>query len=138
MSTFLRSWLCAAAAFGLIGPLHGCATIARGTTETFIVDVLPGDALVTTSFGGSCRASPCAFTDISREAEFTVRIERDGYVTQVHRIGHRLAGGGATTATANGLLPLAGNIGLLVDANNGATQQLTPNPLRVTLKPATR
>jgi hypothetical protein len=30
---------------------------------------------------------------------------------------------------------LGGGIGALVDANNGATQELVPNPLRVTLQP---
>lgn len=138
MTTFLQSWLCAAAALGLIAPLGACATLARGTTETFVVETLPGDALVTTSLGGSCRASPCAFPGVSREAEFTVRIERAGYQTQIHTIGHRLAGGGVTSATSNVVIPIGGTIAAVVDMNTGATQQLTPNPLRVTLLPEPR
>lgn len=138
MATFLQSWLCAAATFGLIGPLQGCATLARGTTETFVVEAFPTDALITTSFGGSCRQSPCAFPGLSREAEFTVRIERVGYQPQVHTIGHRFAGGAVPNMVSNGLLPVGGTIGILLDSNNGATQQLTPNPLRATLQPDPR
>lgn len=138
MLSFLRFWTCAAAALGLIAPLGGCATMARGTTETFVVETLPGDATVTTSFGGVCRASPCAFLGVSREAEFTVRIERAGYQTQVHRVSHRLAGGGVTSTVGNVLFPVASTVAFIVDATNGATQQLNPNPLRITLQPEPR
>lgn len=138
MSKFLHSWLCAAASLGLVGPLVGCATLARGTTETFVVETLPGDALVTTSLGGSCRSSPCAFQGVSREADFTVRIERAGYQTQTFTISHRLAGGGAASATSSAVIPVVGAVAAVVDMNTGATQQLTPNPLRVTLQPEPR
>ncbi|MCK5911494.1 MAG: translation initiation factor 2 [Caulobacter sp.] len=135
MSTFIKAWLCAAGALGLTLPVTGCATLARGTEETFVVETLPSDALVTTSFGGVCRASPCAFPGVSRKARFTVRIERPGYQTQTVQISHRLAGGGAASATSNAVIPVAGLVAAVVDMNTGATRALTPNPLRVTLQP---
>ncbi len=113
--------------------LAGCATITRGTTETFVVETSPSGARVVTSLGQACDATPCAFTDMSREAEFTVTISKDGYQTVTRRIGHRLSGGGAAAAVGGNILPVISLVGVAVDANNGATQSLTPNPLRVTL-----
>lgn len=118
--------------------LSGCASITRGTTETFIVETFPSDAVVTTSFGAVCSASPCAFPNVSREASFTVRIERPGYQTETHTIDHRLGGGGLAGGLGNAGIPVVGVVGLVVDANTGATQSLTPNPLRVTLQPVSR
>ncbi|NBN64334.1 translation initiation factor 2 [Pannonibacter tanglangensis] len=128
----------ASKAFAVLVLLTGCASITRGTTETFIVEVSPADALVTTSLGGSCRASPCVFTDIARDADFSVRIERAGYKPETFQISHGLEAGGAAGAAGNAGIPVVGVVGLLIDANTGATQALSPNPLRVSLKPDRR
>ncbi len=122
----------------LSAALAGCASITRGTTETFVVETFPSDAVVTTSFGAVCRSSPCAFPGISREASFSVRVERPGYRAETHNIGHRLAGGGAAGGLGNAAIPVIGVIGLVVDSNTGATQSLSPNPLRVSLQPLPR
>jgi hypothetical protein len=38
----------------------------------------------------------------------------------------------------NVLFPVASTVAFIVDATNGATQQLNPNPLRITLQPEPR
>jgi chorismate mutase len=47
-------------------------------------------------------------------------------------VTHRTAGGGSAGMAGNVIL--GGLIGAVVDSNNGATQDLVPNPLTVTLE----
>ena len=110
-----------------------CATVTRGTTEAFVVETVPSGAKVTTTLGLGCNATPCAIPKVKREAEFIVTIEKDGYKTSTHNITHQMSGGGGAGMAGNVIL--GGGIGALVDANNGATQELVPNPLKVTLEP---
>jgi hypothetical protein len=122
-----------AAAVAAAAGLSGCATITRGTTEAFSVETTPSGASVTTSLGVMCEPTPCVIPKISREAEFTVTISKPGYLTTTHNVTHQTAGGGSAGMAGNVLL--GGIIGAAVDANNGATQELIPNPLRLTLEP---
>jgi len=62
-----------------------------------------------------------------------VTISKEGYESTTHNITHQMSGGGGAGMAGNVIL--GGGIGALVDANNGATQELVPNPLRVTLQP---
>ena len=110
----------------------GCATITRGTNEAFTVETEPSGARATTSLGLSCEPTPCVIPRISREAEFTVTLSKEGYKTTTHNVSHQTAGGGSAGMAGNVLL--GGVVGAVVDANNGATQELVPNPLRVTLE----
>ncbi|MEL6664270.1 MAG: PEGA domain-containing protein, partial [Pseudomonadota bacterium] len=98
--------------------LCGCATITRGTTEAFVVETEPSGATVTTSLGVMCAPTPCVIPKVSREAEFTVTIEREGYQTTTHNITHQMSGGGGAGMAGNVLL--GGVIGAAVDANSGA------------------
>ncbi len=111
----------------------GCASITRGTTEAFVVETTPNGAQVETTLGHSCEATPCTFASVKREAEFEVTISKEGYKTTKHAITHQTAGGGAAGMAGNVLV--GGGIGAIIDANTGATQELVPNPLRVTLEP---
>ncbi|MHA7858070.1 MAG: translation initiation factor 2 [Henriciella sp.] len=113
--------------------LSACSTITRGTTEAFSVETDPPGAKVTTSLGKMCEPTPCVIPKVSREAEFTVTIERDGYETTTHNVAHQTAGAGAAGMAGNVIL--GGGIGAIVDANTGATQELVPNPLVVKLQP---
>ena len=113
--------------------ITGCATITRGTKEAFVVETTPGGATVRTSLGLMCEPTPCVIPNVSREAEFTVTVEKEGYKTATYNITHQTSGGGAAGMAGNVLL--GGIIGAAVDANSGATQELVPNPLRVTLEP---
>lgn len=117
----------------LIAPLAACATITRGTTQAFTVETEPGGAAVETSNGLFCPSTPCTFARVPRESEFTVTITKEGYVTTTHNVTHETAGSGAAGMAGNVIL--GGVIGAAIDGNNGATQDLVPNPLRVTLQP---
>ncbi|MEQ8301169.1 MAG: PEGA domain-containing protein [Hyphomonas sp.] len=112
--------------------LAGCATVTRGTTEAFLVETEPSGAEVTTSLGLKCGPTPCAIPKVKREAEFSVTIEKEGYKTTTHNITHQMSGGGGAGMAGNVIL--GGGIGAILDANNGATQELVPNPLKVTLE----
>ncbi|MEM7639208.1 MAG: translation initiation factor 2 [Pseudomonadota bacterium] len=109
-----------------------CATITRGTTEAFEVRTSPAGASVTTSLGKDCAPTPCVLPKVSREADFTVTIQKDGYKTGVYNVTHETSGGGGAGMAGN--IVFGGGIGAIVDANNGATQQLVPNPLIVELE----
>lgn len=120
-------------ALALIAPLAACATITRGTTQAFTVETEPGGATVATSNGLHCPSTPCTFARVPREAEFTVTITKPGYRTATHNVTHQTAGSGAAGMAGNVLV--GGIIGAAIDGNSGATQDLVPNPLRVTLEP---
>lgn len=127
----LRELLAAAAVIAV----SGCATITRGTHEAFTVESEPSGAHVTTSLGLSCDATPCTFPRIDREANFSVTVSKPGYRPWTGAVTHQTAGGGAAGMAGNVIL--GGIIGVAVDANSGATQELVPNPLKVTLEPET-
>ena len=113
--------------------VSACATITRGTSEAFVIETTPNGASARTSLGTMCQPTPCVIPKVSREAEFTVTIEKEGYKTATYNVTHETAGGGGAAMAGN--LILGGVIGAAIDGNNGATQQLVPNPLRVTLEP---
>lgn len=115
--------------------LASCATITRGTRTAFVVETVPSGAYVRLSTGQECNSTPCTFPQISREAEFSVTISKPGYRTTTHQVSHQTAGAGSAGMAGNVIL--GGIIGAAVDANNGATQDLVPNPLRVTLEAET-
>ena len=112
--------------------VSACATITRGTSEAFVIETTPNGASARTSLGTMCQPTPCVIPKVSREAEFTVTIEKEGYKTATYNVTHETAGGGGAAMAGN--LILGGVIGAAIDGNNGATQQLVPNPLRVTLE----
>ena|SRR5688572_20388792 len=119
-------------ALALIAPLAACATVTRGTTQAFVVETDPDGAQVMTSSGMSCPSTPCTFARVPRNSEFVVTISKDGYRTTTHTVTHQTAGGGAAGMAGNVLV--GGLIGVAVDASSGATQDLVPNPLHVTLE----
>ncbi len=112
--------------------LASCATITRGTTEAFVVETIPSGAYVRLSTGQECTSTPCTFARIPRESEFTVEIRKDGYRTVTANVSHQTSGQGGAGMAGNVLV--GGIIGLAVDANSGATQDLVPNPLVVHLE----
>jgi len=112
--------------------LASCATITRGTTEAFVVYTVPAGAYVRLSTGQECNSTPCTFARIPRESEFTVEIRKEGYRTVTANVSHQTSGQGGAGMAGNVLV--GGIIGLAVDANSGATQDLVPNPLMVHLE----
>lgn len=113
--------------------MSACATITRGTTEAFAIQTTPGGAKVVTSLGLMCEPTPCVIPKVKRESDFTVTITKEGYKTVTTNVSHQTAGGGGAAMAGNVLL--GGVVGALVDGNNGATQELVPNPLVVVLEP---
>lgn len=112
--------------------MASCATITRGTRTAFVVETVPSGAYVRLSSGQECTATPCTFPQINREAEFSVTISKPGYRTTTHLVTHETAGGGGAAMAGNVLV--GGIIGAAIDGNNGATQNLVPNPLVVTME----
>lgn len=69
---------------------------------------------------------------MSRKEAFSATVSLDGYVPQTHAVDSKMSGGGAAGMAGNILV--GGIIGGVVDANSGAMNDLTPNPLIVTLR----
>jgi hypothetical protein len=122
----------ALAALPLAMSAAACATVTRGMHEAFTVETEPSGAMVETSNGLHCEATPCTFARVERKAEFTVTITKPGYRTWTGNVTHHTAGAGAAGMAGNVLV--GGLIGVGVDATSGATQDLTPNPLHVALE----
>lgn len=112
--------------------LTGCATITRGTTQAWTVQTEPSGANVQLSTGQQC-TTPCTLK-LKRKHPFTVTIEKVGYVDVVTEVVSQVAGGGAAGMAGNVIV--GGLIGIGVDAASGATKELKPNPLSVTLESA--
>lgn len=118
----------------LVAALGGCATVTRGTSQDYVVESTPPGATVTTSNGFYCPATPCTLR-IPRKQGFTVDIALDGYVTARETVTSSMSSGGAAGMAGNVLI--GGVIGMGVDASSGALNDLSPNPLQVTLVAAT-
>lgn len=130
MRLTLKIWM-GAAALGLFG-LSGCATVTRGTKDAFVVNTDPAGARVTTSNGYSCDPTPCTIK-MPRRSDFTVTISREGYETWTGQVTSAISGAGGLGMAGN--LVLGGIVGAGVDLATGAMNDLTPNPLTVTMSP---
>lgn len=121
----------AIALVGIALCLPACATITRGSSQEFTVESTPPGARVSTSNGFQCDATPCTFR-MPRKDAFRATVSLDGYVTQEHEIRSGISGGGAAGMAGNVIF--GGVIGAVVDGNSGAMNDLTPNPLVVTMR----
>jgi hypothetical protein len=111
--------------------LTGCATVTRGSTDTWSVNTTPTGAAVKTTNQFACDATPCTFK-MKRKSEFDVTITKPGYKTWTGHVSHHVAGAGGAAMAGNVIL--GGIIGAGVDASTGAMLDLVPNPLNVTLE----
>ena len=111
--------------------LSACATVTRGTSQKFNIESSPDTAEVTLSNGQQC-ITPCKMK-LKRKPGFTATVKKEGYQTQTVTVESKLGGGGAVAGAGNILL--GGVIGGIVDGTNGSMNNLTPNPLKVTLVP---
>ncbi len=118
---------CAALALATAALIGACATVKRGTSETFIVRTAPDGAIASSSAGWKC-TTPCE-VEVSRRGDFVVALRKDGYVTQTITIRSVPIAARPTSVT----LP-TGLIGSAVDAASGANYEHQPNPLTVTLE----
>lgn len=115
--------------------ISGCATITRGKEDVLVVNSTPSAAQVKLSDGQACGSTPCTFK-LPRKSEINVLVYKDRCQSQTVRVTNKLADGGAAGMAGN--IVFGGLIGAAVDANNGATRDLTPNPVNVTLACRTR
>jgi len=112
--------------------LSACATVTRGTRQTFKIDSTPTEAKVELSNGETC-VTPCVLK-LKRRPGFSATFTKDGFQSQTVKVDSELHGGGVAAGAGN--LLLGGVVGGLVDGSNGSLNSLTPNPLTVTLVPA--
>jgi len=113
----------------ILSLLSGCATITRGSTQSWSVETDPVGADITLSSGEACK-SPCTLKK-KRKHPFTVDICKNGHERVTTTIDSSVKGAGAAGLAGNVLV--GGVIGIGVDAATGASKDLTPNPLVVTL-----
>jgi hypothetical protein len=114
----------------LTAALGGCATVTRGTQEQFTVSSTPPGAQARTSTGFTCDSTPCTFK-MPRKDSFVVTVSKDGYTPVETQIAPHVAGTGGAAFVGNALI--GGVIGAGLDIYSGATMDLGPNPLNVTL-----
>jgi uncharacterized protein YcfJ len=111
--------------------VSGCATITRGSDDVLIVETDPSGAAVSTTNGFSCKSTPCSIK-MPRRSDLVVTIEKPRCKTTQVQVTHKTADAGAAGIAGNVLV--GGIIGLAVDAGTGASQDLTPNPVKVNLE----
>jgi hypothetical protein len=124
----MRLWVVVAA---LSATVSGCATITRGTSDTWTINTTPSGAAVKTTSGFECDATPCSFK-MPRKSDFDVTVTKAGYKTWRGHVGNHVAGAGGAGFVGNVLI--GGVIGAGVDATSGAMLDLVPNPLNVQLE----
>jgi hypothetical protein len=112
--------------------LCGCATVTRGTRQTFKIESTPSEAKVELSIGESC-VTPCVLK-LKRRPGFKATFTKDGFETKTVTVDSEVHGGGVAAGAGNVLI--GGIIGGIVDGSNGSLNSLSPNPLQVTLQPA--
>ena len=112
--------------------LSACATVTRGTRQTFKIDSTPTEAKVELSNGETC-VTPCVLK-LKRRPGFSATFTKEGFQRQTVKVDSELHGGGVAAGAGN--LLLGGVVGGLVDGSNGSLNSLTPNPLTVALVPA--
>ncbi|MEG3177496.1 hypothetical protein U1872_14735 [Sphingomonas sp. RB3P16] len=117
------------AAFVAVSLMTGCATVTRGTKQKFEIVSQPPGADVSMTTGQSC-VTPCKLK-LKRKAGFTATISKAGFTPAQVVVESKMHGGG--TAGLAGNMLAGGVIGIVVDAGNGSLNDLSPNPIIVTL-----
>jgi len=121
--------VCGVAAASLLLP--ACATVTRGTSQKFAIESVPTEANVQLSTGQTC-VTPCKL-NLKRKHDFVATFSKKGYKTTSANVETKVRGGGIAGAAGNVIL--GGIIGAAIDGSNGSMNDLTPNPLTVTLQP---
>jgi hypothetical protein len=127
MSIILRA---AALAAGCAS-LCACGTVTRGSSTAWEVNTSPPGATVKTSNNMQCDSTPCSLK-MSRKAHFTATIKKPGYKTIDVQVTTKIATAGGAAMAGNVLI--GGLIGAGVDVATGAMNDLTPNPVTLTLE----
>jgi uncharacterized protein YcfJ len=121
----------AAVCLAALASLGACATVTRGSSDTWTVNTTPSGAAVRTTNQFACDSTPCTFK-MPRKSEFDVTITKTGYKVWTGHVTHHVSGAGGAGMAGNVIL--GGLIGAGVDAYSGAMNDLVPNPLTVALE----
>jgi hypothetical protein len=111
--------------------ISGCASVTRGTKDTLVVESDPVGADVRLSTGGIGK-TPTSF-QLPRKKTLEVYIEKEGYEPLTVHVSSQISGSGAVGMAGNVLI--GGLVGVGVDTWTGASKDLRPNPIKVTLVP---
>ena len=112
--------IAAGLAIAAVSALGGCATLTRGTSDEVAVMSEPAGAVVTTTLGTGCAATPCTL-DVARDAAFTVTVAKSGYASQSVAVTTRVSSIGAATATENLTTAGSGSRGRCRDGRGART-----------------
>lgn len=113
----------------LLPTLGACATITRGTHQSYVIESDPPGATAKLSTGIECE-TPCAL-QLKRRDAFTVEIKKKGYQTIHATVTSGVSGGGGAAMAGNVIL--GGLVGAVIDGTNGSMNELRPNPLHVNM-----
>ena len=113
---------------GLWFMLSGCATVLNGTSQPVGFQSDPAGAEIELVTGLKC-TTPCEYS-MKRGDDSRVTFTKPGYEPVTVYIQSRTGGSVAGNIIAGGL------IGGVVDASNGASNHLYPDPVSVRLVPA--
>ena len=114
-------------ALAFAASLGACATLQRGTSETFVVRTAPDGATASSSSGWKC-VTPCEI-EVPRRGDFVVALRKEGYITQTVSVRSVPIVGRPGRVTVP-----TGTLGTVVDMASGAHYEHQPNPLTVTLE----
>ncbi len=110
---------------GLAFMLSGCATVLNGTSQPVAFQSDPDGAEIELISGLKC-TTPCEYS-MKRGDDLRVTFTKPGYEPVSVYIQSRTGGSVAGNILAGGI------IGGVVDASNGASNHLYPDPVRVRL-----
>lgn len=127
----MHSSIRVAVLLGAAMSLAACASVTRGTRQTFYFLSDPGGAKVQTSDGYKC-TTPCK-VKLKRKTEFTATVTKEGYKPGTANVESSTKGGGVAGAAGN--IIAGGLIGIFVDGSNGSMNDLSPNPLKWQIAP---
>lgn len=108
--------------------LSGCATVLNGVNQPIEFESDPAGATIEILDGRTC-TTPCSF-EMRRGNDTMVTFSLPGYESSTMYIQSRTGAGVAGNAIAGGL------IGGVVDASNGAANNLHPDPAYIRLAAA--
>src|SRR3954447_1777408 len=95
--------------------LSACATVTRGTRQTFKIQSTPTAAKVEMSNGETC-VTPCMLK-LKRRPGFKATFTKDGFETKTVVVDSEVHGGGVAAGAGN--LLAGGIIGGIVDGSDG-------------------
>ncbi len=111
--------------------LVSCGSLTRGGKEVLEIKTNPSGARVETSNNMMCSSTPCGLK-MSRKSEIQVKITKKGCKPVTVSVTNQVANAGAASMAGNVIL--GGVIGAGVDVYTGASKELKPNPVDVSLE----